>query len=601
MQPRPSLADLQAAVEAYARARQAMLESLGLPASNRDPLAEFSEHLVRALVVGEFPESRVQRSYDVIAGKRKIQVKYLANPIGPWINEHAVRVNDEMDEASRERAIKDSLMGRIDGSREVRRRVQHDGPAIGRDHVDDHRKTGSAGTARRMTALVPSPGGLAPRGGTGRRRARCTAARDACRPLADRSGNAQTPPSRGAPVLGATLEPGEDPTGKPAEAPRRHRAAKPRVVLVIGTRPEAIKLGPVAWTLAARADDVATQVCATGQHGQLVDEVLELFRLQPEHRLEEAPPNASLAERTALILTGMAGILDKLRPDLVVIEGDTFSVLATALASFYARIPVAHVEAGLRTWNLRHPFPEEANRRIVSGIASHHLAPTQSARDRLAEEGVPASAIAVTGNPGLDALRLAIEGKLGASRLELAPSPEERLILVTAHRRESTPPELEAICGALATIAAAAPDVRIVLPVHPRPEVERTVRGRLSGIRNITLLGPVLYVDMMMLLTRAHLVLTDSGGLQEEAPAIGKPVLVLRETTERPEAVEAGAAILVGRDPDRIVDVTLALLSDHARYTAMAVPRPIYGDGHAAERIADYLVRAVQVGRRRQA
>jgi UDP-N-acetylglucosamine 2-epimerase (non-hydrolysing) len=290
-------------------------------------------------------------------------------------------------------------------------------------------------------------------------------------------------------------------------------------------------------------------------------------------------------------LDGMERALADHDPDIVVIEGDTTTVMATAIAAFHARIPVAHVEAGLRSYDMRHPFPEEANRRIATVLSRFHFAPTEQAHRNLLSEGVDQDTIWVTGNPGLDALRLAGEGALGPTPSPIKAGPGERLILVTAHRRESLGRELASICDAVATIAAARREsVQVVFPVHPNPKVGATVRRILGEIENVTLLGPLPYPQVVALLRASHLILTDSGGLQEEGPALGKPVLVVREATERPEAVDAGAAIVVGRQQATIVEHTLALLDDPIAYAAMAVPRPIYGDGHAAERIVRTLL-----------
>lgn len=364
-----------------------------------------------------------------------------------------------------------------------------------------------------------------------------------------------------------------------------------RVLTVIGTRPEAIKLAPVILTLRARGDAVASRVCLSSQHRSLVDDVLTAFAIVPDRDLGAMTPGQTLSRIAARVMEGMEDVLEVEQPDVVLLQGDTTTVFATAVAAFHAGIPVAHVEAGLRTYDLRHPFPEEANRRIATVLTSLHFAPTVAARQNLLAEGVDEASIEVTGNPGLDALRLAGLGRLGETRSPAEPGDAERVILVTAHRRESFGADLRSICEALARIAAARPEtVRIVFPIHPNPRVEGPVRGLLEGIANVTLLGPLRYEQLVAVLRQSYLVLTDSGGLQEEAPMLGKPVLVLREATERPEAVAAGAAIVVGRDADRIVEQALRLLDDPARYAEMAVPRAIFGDGHAADRIVDSLL-----------
>lgn len=381
----------------------------------------------------------------------------------------------------------------------------------------------------------------------------------------------------------------------PAHAAGRRR---PSILTVIGTRPEAIKLAPVILALREHADALDSKVCLTSQHRSLVDDVLETFSIVPDLDLDVMTAQQTLGRLTARVLEGMEGVLERERPDLVIVQGDTSTVLATTIAAFQSGVAVAHVEAGLRTDDLRHPFPEEANRRIATVLTSIHLAATEEARQNLLRERVPDEAIEVTGNPGLDALRLAAEAAADADadRDRIRPSfrsaDHERIILVTAHRRESFGAGLRSICEAIARIARERPEaVRIVYPVHPNPQVEEPVRRLLGDIDNVTLLRPLPYRDLVALLRRSYLVLTDSGGLQEEGPALGKPVLVMRETTERPEAVDAGAAILVGRETEGIVRQTLALLDDPVEYARMAVPRPIYGDGHAAGRIVDALLR----------
>jgi UDP-N-acetylglucosamine 2-epimerase (non-hydrolysing) len=389
---------------------------------------------------------------------------------------------------------------------------------------------------------------------------------------------------------------------------------------VVGTRPEAIKLAPVI--LGLRDDGrVDARVCMTSQHGTLAQDVFDLFSIVPDVDLRVMTESQTLSRVAARVLEGLEQVLHDDPPDIVIVEGDTTSVLAATIAAFHLHIPVAHVEAGLRTYDVAQPFPEEANRRIVTTLASLHLAATEHARANLRAEGVPDDAIVVTGNPGLDALRLAqarpaasgpagasgpieTHGPASASEAEPAshakPAPDAEtaldasaggLILVTAHRRESFGPELSSICRAVRRIAHARGDLRIVFPVHPNPQVEGPVHDILDGVPNVSLIPPLAYADLVELLGRVMLVLTDSGGLQEEAPACGKPVLVLRETTERPEAVEAGAALLVGRDEEAIVAQTLGLLDDGDRYLRMAVPRPIFGDGHAAPRIIEAILR----------
>ncbi len=360
---------------------------------------------------------------------------------------------------------------------------------------------------------------------------------------------------------------------------------RPSVLTVIGTRPEAIKLAPVILALRENEDALDSKVCLTAQHRALVDDVLDTFAIAPDLDLDVMTAGQTLGRLTARVIEGMEGVFMRERPDLVIVQGDTSTVLATTIAAFQCGVPVAHVEAGLRTNDLRHPFPEEANRRIATVLTSIHFAATEAARQNLLRERVPEDAIEVTGNPGLDALRLAADADRDRSRPSFL-GDQERIILVTAHRRESFGEGLRSICEAIATIARARTDsVQIVFPVHPNPQVEEPVRAALGDIDNVTLLPPLAYRDLVSLLRHSFVVLTDSGGLQEEGPALGKPVLVMRETTERPEAVDAGSAILVGREAAGIVQQTLALLDDPTEYARMAVPRPIFGDGHAADRI----------------
>ena len=345
-----------------------------------------------------------------------------------------------------------------------------------------------------------------------------------------------------------------------------------RVLTVIGTRPEAIKLAPVVLELQQRSID--SRVCLTSQHGTLATEALDVFGITPDVVLDG--PGDTLCSSAARVLEGMDSVLRNEQPDWVIVEGDTTTVLAASLAAFYHGIRVAHVEAGLRSGDLRHPFPEEAHRRMTAVVASLHLAPTEQARANLEAEGIAA---VVTGNPVIDALRIVLA--------TLPPiSQDPRLILVTVHRRESWGPDLEAICRAIKRISRAR-DIEIVLPVHP--SVRKPVRAILGLIDNIRLVEPLPYPELVTMLVRCALVLTDSGGLQEEAPYLGRPVLVMRDTTERPEGVEAGASAVVGRTEEGIVRSTLALLDDHAAYARMAWPRPIYGDGFSAGRIVDAL------------
>jgi len=370
-----------------------------------------------------------------------------------------------------------------------------------------------------------------------------------------------------------------------------------RILFVFGTRPEAIKLAPLYRELAQRRE-FDCKLCVTGQHRELLAQVLELFELDPDWNLDVMRPDQDLAELTAAVLTGVSRVLDCWRPDRVIVQGDTTSTLTGALAAFYRRIPVAHVEAGLRTGDLAAPWPEEANRVLVGRIADVHFAPTPRARDNLLREGVAAERIMVTGNTGIDALlwvadRLDRDAAL-RSRVATVLAPgfaarlaERRLILMTGHRRESFAGGLEQIARAMRRIASR-PDVAIVFPVHPNPNVHRAIEA-LRGHDNVLLIDPVDYPELVYLLRLCHFVVTDSGGIQEEAPSFGKPVLVTRAATERPEAMEQGLARLVGSDEQQLDEAMRALLDDPARYRRMSRVANPYGDGRASGRIADWL------------
>jgi UDP-N-acetylglucosamine 2-epimerase (non-hydrolysing) len=358
--------------------------------------------------------------------------------------------------------------------------------------------------------------------------------------------------------------------------------------VVVGTRPEAIKLCPVFLELQRRSE-FAVQLCATAQHRELLDQVLDVFGVAPDWDLDLMRPGQTLAETTARVIAGLEAVLQDARPDMVLVQGDTTTTLCGALAAFYHRIPVGHVEAGLRTWDPQQPFPEEMNRVLTSRLATLHFAATRWAAENLLREGVPEARIAVTGNPGIDAV-LWVRDRLEQGLLPSRPWPQldgsRKLILVTAHRRESFGEGFRRICAALAELAAR-DDVEIVYPVHPNPNVQVPVRQLLAGIPNIHLIEPLEYVPFVDLMRRAWLVLTDSGGIQEEGPSLGKPILVLREKTERPEGVEAGSVKLVGTQTRRIVEEAVRLLEDRQEYERMARVHNPYGDGHASRRIAD--------------
>lgn len=370
-----------------------------------------------------------------------------------------------------------------------------------------------------------------------------------------------------------------------------------KVLSIFGTRPEAVKMAPVVLEL-AHTPGIESQVCVTAQHREMLDQVLEIFKIQPDIDLDLMQPNQSLAQITASIVTHLDPVLESQRPDWVLVQGDTTTVMATALAAYYRRIRVGHVEAGLRTGDKWQPFPEEINRKIAGVVADLHFAPTEWSRQNLLREGIPDQNIRVTGNPVIDALQyvagqpatdqvLELYRKVGLPADPAAESPV--LLLVTAHRRENFGQPLDNICQALHQLAREDPDLRIVYPVHLNPNVQKPVYRTLSGLSNVTLLPPLDYLPMVHLMKRARLVLTDSGGLQEEAPGLGVPVLVMRQVTERPEGVQAGTVRLVGTDADAIVKETRRLLQDDQAHAAMARAVNPYGDGQAARRIVQAL------------
>ncbi|OSN04149.1 non-hydrolyzing UDP-N-acetylglucosamine 2-epimerase [Lonsdalea iberica] len=364
-----------------------------------------------------------------------------------------------------------------------------------------------------------------------------------------------------------------------------------KVLTVFGTRPEAIKMAPLIHALAKDAF-FESKVCVTAQHREMLDQVLELFGIEPDFDLNIMQPGQGLSEISCRILSGLKPVLEEFRPDLVLVHGDTSTTLMASLAAFYQRIPVGHVEAGLRTGDIFAPWPEEANRTLTGHLAQYHFAPTDSARLNLLKESVPDATIKVTGNTVIDALfwvrdLIARDPKLNQPlQAQYAFLSEQRkMILVTGHRRESFGDGFERICGALAAIAQRHPDVQIVYPVHLNPNVSEPVNRILSGIDNIFLIPPQNYLPFVYLMNRAYLILTDSGGIQEEAPSLGKPVLVMRDTTERPEALASGVVRLVGTDATKILHNVSALLTDESAYLSMSQAQNPYGDGHASQRI----------------
>jgi UDP-N-acetylglucosamine 2-epimerase (non-hydrolysing) len=375
--------------------------------------------------------------------------------------------------------------------------------------------------------------------------------------------------------------------------------AKKRVSLVFGTRPEAIKLAPVIMALRDHPF-LAPHVCVTGQHRSMLDQVLGAFGIVPDADLDVMRPAQGLAALSARLLTGIDDYLAHAAPDLVLVQGDTTTVLCASLAAFYRKIPVGHVEAGLRTADKHSPFPEEMNRVLTSRLADLHFAPTTWARDNLLGEGVPSGQVFVTGNTVIDALHLASKRVRNAPPAipELPPGVlvprSSRMVLVTGHRRENFGPGFQDICRAIRTLAARFEDVNFVYPVHLNPSVREPVFSLLGGLGNVHLIEPVDYLSFVALMDRASVILTDSGGVQEEAPSLGKPVVVMRDTTERPEVVRAGAALLVGTDPRRLVDAVARLLTDpdvHERMSKAANP---YGDGTAARQIVDVIDRRLR-------
>lgn len=373
-----------------------------------------------------------------------------------------------------------------------------------------------------------------------------------------------------------------------------------KVLSVFGTRPEAIKMAPIVRAL-GETREIEARVCTTAQHRQMLDQVMQVFQIRPDYDLDLMRENQSLAELSAAIFTGLDPVITEFGPDWILVQGDTTTVAVAALLAYYRRVRVGHVEAGLRTYDKWQPFPEEINRRVAGVAADLHFAPTERARQNLLREGVAERAIVVTGNPVIDALHYVaaqaepefvgqlLEATGVRSSREAKKEGRKSLILVTAHRRENFGRPLEQICLALKDLAGR-DDVEIVYAVHMNPNVDGPVRDMLSGVPHITLTPPLDYLPLVHLMRRARLVLTDSGGLQEEAPAFGVPVLVMREVTERPEGIEAGGLKLVGTDRQRIVAEASRLLGDPDAYRKMSKATNPYGDGHAAERIVKALL-----------
>jgi len=363
-----------------------------------------------------------------------------------------------------------------------------------------------------------------------------------------------------------------------------------RVLSVFGTRPEAIKMAPVVRALQGAPDRFESIICVSAQHRAMLDQVLRVFGLQADYDLDLMTAAQSPAEVTARVLERLPPLLRQIRPDVLLVQGDTMTSFAAAFAAYLERIPSGHVEAGLRTGNRYQPFPEEMNRVLTARLASIHFAPTTQARTALLSEGVPPADVHLTGNTVIDALLQTVQPNYSFRSPQLASlDPGRRLVLVTTHRRESFGAPLQATCAAIRELAGRHPDLQFVLPVHPNPQVKQTVERLLCDLPGMFLIEPVDYLEFVHLMNRAYLVLTDSGGVQEEAPSLGKPVLVLREVTERPEGVEAGTAVIVGTDRDRIVKVAGELLTSRQAYERMANAVNPYGDGQASGRIVSAL------------
>lgn len=380
-----------------------------------------------------------------------------------------------------------------------------------------------------------------------------------------------------------------------------------KILILFGTRPEAIKMAPVVLKLKEFTDQFETRVCVTAQHREMLDQVLEIFEITPDYDLNIMKPNQDLYDITSKVLLEIRDVLTGFRPDLVMVHGDTTSSSIGALAAFYQQIPVAHVEAGLRTGNIYSPWPEELNRKLTGAIATWHFAPTETSKKNLLAENVKSSQIIVTGNTVIDALMMISEKIKGSSTLEkeirktleklLQFNPDNilsgKFILVTGHRRENFGSGFIQICSALKEIALRYTDIHIIYPVHLNPNVQKPVYKLLDDINNIHLIPPISYLPFIYLLEKSYFALTDSGGIQEEAPSFGKPVLVMRGTTERPEAVEAGTVKLVGTDKDKIVSEAVNLIENQADFERMAKAHNPYGDGKASGRIIQKLLNCI--------
>ncbi len=360
-----------------------------------------------------------------------------------------------------------------------------------------------------------------------------------------------------------------------------------KVLLVFGTRPEAIKMCPLVRELQMRPAEFECVVCVTGQHREMLDQVLEAFGVVPDYDLALLRPGQTLSDVTCGVLQGMGSVLDEERPDVVLVHGDTTTSFAAALSCFYQRVPVGHVEAGLRTHDLSSPWPEEFNRQVVDIVSDYWFAPTETSRANLLAEGKPVERVWVTGNTGIDALATTV--REGYTHPELEWASGSRLILVTAHRRENLGEPMHHMFRAIRRVMEEHPNTKAIYPIHMNPEVRAAAHAELDGFDRLHIINPLDVLDFHNFMAASDIILTDSGGIQEEAPALGKPVLVMRDTTERPEGVEAGTLKLVGTDEEAVYREFSRLLSDSAEYAAMSKASNPYGDGHASERIADVL------------
>lgn len=367
-------------------------------------------------------------------------------------------------------------------------------------------------------------------------------------------------------------------------------------LIIFGTRPEAIKMAPLVKEFLKNSSDFETKVCITAQHREMLDQVLSFFEIKPDFDLNLMKPNQNLYTLTADIITNLKPVLEEFKPDFVYVHGDTTTTMAASIAAFYSGAKVCHVEAGLRTFNKRSPFPEEINRSIAGSVSDYHFAPTTTSQQNLINENINQSHILVTGNTVIDALHYS-SNKVTSNNysddevntLKKVVDTSKKLILVTGHRRENHGQGFINICSALKQIALENPDVQIIYPVHLNPKVQKPVYKLLEGIDNITLIAPLSYPSFVWLMSQSYLIITDSGGVQEEAPSLGKPVLVMRDTTERPEAVEAGTVLLVGTDANKIVKETNTLLKDKNAYSKMSKLHNPYGDGLSCQRIVEFI------------